>query len=146
MSDLFSLDEVYHGVKVFDSKDWEFDPGLTYYLAGPMSGYPEYNFPLFDVAAAVLRASKFSIQSPHEIDHGETAENRGGLPYQTYIDAGLKMLESCQGIILLPGWPQSSGSCAELSRSIDLGMPVYAFLPLGDGSFGLVSMNARPPR
>lgn len=140
------MDDTFVGVSVIDTPDEPFDSGLTYYLAGPMSGYPEYNFPLFEAVTAVLHSAKISILSPHEIDHGETPETRGSLPYQTYIDAGIKMLEACQGIILLPGWPQSSGSCNELSRSIDLGMPVYFLLAQSASMISLISMNRRPPK
>lgn len=135
-------------VDILDTEQRRFDFGLTYYLAGPMSGYPEYNFPTFVWFAEALRMSGIKIAAPHEIDHGETPETRGSLSYRTYMDAGLAMLETCQGIILLPGWPQSSGACAELSRSIDFGMPVYfAHHPEEwyQSNIQLVCMNRRPP-
>jgi hypothetical protein len=134
---------------VLEDPSWKFDSDQTFYLAGPMSGYPDYNFDEFERWAEILRRDGLKIASPHEIDHGETPETRGSLPYQDYIDAGMKLLESCGGIILIAGWPQSSGARAELSRAIDLGMPsYYACEPFGQGPehmILLVSMNRRPP-
>lgn len=133
---------------VLDNDTWPFNKEKTFYLAGPMSGYPEYNFKEFARHAQMLRDFGLKIASPHEIDHGETPETRGSLPYQTYIDAGMKLLESCGGIILIAGWPQSSGACAELSRAIDLGMPSYfacEYSEYPDDTYLLVNMNRRPP-
>ncbi|KKL43628.1 hypothetical protein LCGC14_2366920, partial [marine sediment metagenome] len=36
------------------------DKSLKYYLAGPMSGYPQFNIPLFDQVTAVLRADGYT--------------------------------------------------------------------------------------
>ena len=43
-----------------------------YYLGGKMSGIPQFNFPLFDRAAANLRNHGFDIVSPAELDDPET--------------------------------------------------------------------------
>jgi hypothetical protein len=137
-------DEVFTGISIVDDEAFPFDKTLTYYLAGPMSGYPEYNFAEFNVACAMLRSVGINVMSPHEIDHGETPETRGSLPYKTYIDAGLALLKKCQGIILLRGWPQSSGACNELELAIDHAMPIY-FFHYVDVMGQLISMNRRPP-
>jgi hypothetical protein len=134
-------------MEFIDTTDLRFDFNKMYYLAGPMSGYPAYNFEEFEFFAAVMRSHGVKVASPHEIDHGETLATRGSLPYQVYLDAGIAMLETCQGIVLMPGWPQSSGACNELSRSIDLGMPVYFVYQPDEWteSVRLIDMNRRPP-
>lgn len=127
---------------------WPIDHEKTYYLSGPMSGYPEYNFPAFEEAAFVLRAHGVKVASPHEIDHGETEENRGKLPYETYMEAAIDMLNGqCQGIILLPGWPQSTGARRELVAALEVDMPVYFYvynLAETDNAI-LACMNRKPP-
>lgn len=40
----------------------------TLYIAGPMSGIPQFNFPAFIAAAAALRAQGYTIISPAETD------------------------------------------------------------------------------
>jgi hypothetical protein len=34
------------------------------YIAGPMTGLPEFNFPAFHAAAASLRARGFEVENP----------------------------------------------------------------------------------
>lgn len=111
---------------IFDDA-FPFDVDKSYYVAGPMSGYPLFNYDKFDRACAVLRANEIKIESPHEIDHGEDEKTRGTKEYQMYIDAGLALLDKCQGIILLSGWPQSTGALIELNHAVDKQMPVYFY-------------------
>lgn len=47
----------------------EFDYGLWYYLAGPMTGLPEYNYPAFEKAVSALEEAGIPVKSPHTIDH-----------------------------------------------------------------------------
>lgn len=47
---------------------------MRYYIAGPMSGIPQFNFPLFHAAAAALRAQGFDIVSPAETDPEDVRE------------------------------------------------------------------------
>jgi len=44
---------------------------MKYYLAGPMSGIPQFNFPAFYAAAADLRQRGYDIVSPAELDDQE---------------------------------------------------------------------------
>lgn len=100
---------------------------MSYYLAGPMSGYEDYNFPYFAKAALRLREQGYSILSPHEIDHGETPAQRGSKPYAEYLKAGLRVLLACDGIILLPGWMKSRGATAELDLALKVEMSVWHY-------------------
>jgi hypothetical protein len=46
----------------------------TLYLGGPMTNYPQFNFPAFDRAAQTLRDHGYTIVSPAELDDPETRE------------------------------------------------------------------------
>lgn len=46
----------------------------TLYIAGPMSGIPQFNFPAFIAAAAALRALGYTIISPAETDPEDVRE------------------------------------------------------------------------
>lgn len=123
---------------------WPFDFSRTYYLAGPMSGYPEYNYPEFEAACKLLRQNGVQVGSPHEIDYPES-KVLGDLPYKEYIEGGMKLLAECNGMILLPGWSQSTGAMLELSEAATRGIPVYFLHVPRKFDVVLVCMNRRPP-
>ncbi|QOC56010.1 nucleoside deoxyribosyltransferase [Gordonia phage Clown] len=58
-----------------------------HYLAGPMTGYPEFNYPAFTAAAENLRAQGLTVVSPHELHDGDT-----GRSWEFYVRAGLRAL------------------------------------------------------
>ncbi len=99
---------------------------MTYYLSGPMSGLPDFNFPAFTFACDALRSSGLTIVSPHEKDsEGDTAR-----PWADYLREDIAlMMAGCQALILLPGWPDSSGAKLELSLALALNWPVYFYVP-----------------
>lgn len=103
---------------------------MSYYLAGPMRGYPKYNFPRFAAAARFLRNRGLSIVSPHELDletgfdpEHDTAEAGPTLIGMLKRDM-LAVLDS-DGVIVLEGWQDSRGATTEVSLAIAAGLPVY---------------------
>jgi len=102
------------------------DKSLKYYLAGPMTGYPQFNIPLFDQVTAVLRGQGYTIVSPAERDTYET--RLGALnsltgshddlaiaeTYGDMLSRDMKILaDEVDGIILLPFWYNSNGARTE---------------------------------
>jgi len=99
------------------------------YLAGPMSGLPQFNFPAFFAAAEQLRAAGFEVVSPAEIDHEEDKgaaltstdgdpSNRVAMNNKTWGDflaRDVKLLADTgiQGIVFLPNWQTSKGAKLE---------------------------------
>lgn len=101
-----------------------------YYLSGPMSGLPEYNYPAFDRAAERLRAKGYTVVSPTEV--GSDLETKLGaerfsLWYQDYVKANLIALLDCNAIILLPGWRDSQGAKLELHVAQVLGFEEFCY-------------------
>src|ERR1700722_13889131 len=103
---------------------------MKIYLAGPMRGYANFNFPAFDFAAAKLRADGHDVFSPAERDreiHGTKLEdNATGDEKQATLTTGFSRLETlaadtryiaihADAIELLPGWEKSSVANAELA-------------------------------
>lgn len=100
-----------------------------YYLAGPMTGLPGYNFSAFEDAAKLLRSWGLQIISAHEIDYGETEETRGQLHgYMEYIKGGLGVMLTCDAVIFLSGWPRSEGCMIENDVAIALKMDRYELI------------------
>lgn len=93
--------------------------GSRVYIAGPCSGYPQFNYPAFAYVATVLRSRGVDARSPHELDGSST--NR---TWQWYMREALKMLLDCDEVVLLPGWENSRGACIERSIAAALEMPI----------------------
>lgn len=92
---------------------------MTTYIAGPMTGHPDFNYPAFAYAATVLRAKGIDARSPHEIDNEGQEQS-----WQWYMRRALRMLLECDAITLLPGWETSRGACCERSVAEALGMTI----------------------
>ncbi len=94
------------------------------YIAGPMSGHDDYNFPAFHAAEDELRARGFDPQNP--------AKNFGGrtdLPYEFYIRGAIDMVSACDAIYLLDGWRGSKGAEMEAAIARCLGLEFYYQTP-----------------
>ena len=107
------------------------------YLAGPMRGLPNFNFPAFDYAAKRLRWQGHTVFSPAEHDrniHGSQLEdNPTGDESIAEKSVGFSLREAlaadtnwicayADAIALLPGWEKSNGATAELAlaKALDL--------------------------
>lgn len=112
---------------------------MKIYLAGPMRGYPNFNFPAFDYAAAKLRGQGFVVFSPAERDrevHGTALEqNKTGDEQEAASNVGFSLndalkadmdwiCDQAQVIALLPGWAKSSGANAEKALATALGLTI----------------------
>jgi len=105
-----------------------FDYGRTYYLSGPMSGYPAYNYPAFHAAAHELRISGIKIESPAENPWPKDPENYTEEQFWHYrMELSLAQMHRCQGIILLQGWPYSRGARIELDVMAKRKLPVWYY-------------------
>lgn len=92
---------------------------MKIYLAGPMTGIPEFNYPLFNATASRLRASGHDVVNPAENDDGDTSK-----PYAYYMRADIQHVLNVDGIAVLPGWQKSRGATLEVSIARILDMPV----------------------
>lgn len=112
-----------------------FDFSRTYYLAGPMTNYPEFNYPAFARNQADLQEDGVNVKSPHTIPWPSQILEDDAL-WQAMMRQALAMLLDCTGIILMRGWTESRGALVEYNIAVALKMPVY-FL---DGKY-LVAMH-----
>lgn len=109
------------------------------YVAGPMTGIKNYNWPAFESTAAEYRSLGWDIVSPTEMDEErgdvEVTRFKNGkvksvrtLPsfdYAKVLAEDLRIIETVDAIILLPGWQNSRGACLELSHALGLGKEIY---------------------
>lgn len=89
------------------------------YVAGPMTGLADFNFPAFNAAAAALRAKGWHVENPAE--HGIV----DGAEWADYLHYDLGRLATCAAIYLLPGWSQSRGATLEVHVGTTLGMTLF---------------------
>ncbi len=108
------------------------------YLAGPMRGYRNFNFPAFDYATEKLRSEGFVVFSPAERDreaYGAEIENnptgdegKVSNPACTINDCmkadTVWICDHAEAIALLPGWQKSSGVAVELALAKTLGLSI----------------------
>lgn len=87
------------------------------YIAGPMTGYPDFNYPAFEEAEARLATAGFKVLSPHRNGDGDTTK-----PWDWYMRAALKQLVSCDAVALLDGWQQSRGASLEQHVATAIGI------------------------
>jgi hypothetical protein len=91
-------------------------------LVGPMTGYPDWNYPAFREAAKALRESGHEVFSPAETAGGDTSQ-----PRAYYMRASLAALLHAEAIMLLPGWETSAGAKTEMRVALALSLPVFAY-------------------
>ena len=90
------------------------------YIAGPMTGHPEHNFPAFHAAAGRLHEAGCEVVNP--------ADNFGGrtdLPRSSYLRADVVLLLQCDAMAVLPGWETSLGAKLEYLLARELQMPIF---------------------
>lgn len=114
---------------------------MKIYLAGPMRGIPEFNFPAFHVATAKLRADGHEVFNPAERDikhHGVDISkgNSTGDEKLATAQHGFNLREALKddleficlhadAIAVLPGWEESKGAKAEVATAHALGLIVF---------------------
>lgn len=101
---------------------------MKVYIAGPMTGLKDHNYPAFHAAARELRLAGYAVVSPAEIDAAKS------LPWEEWMRLSLKALLSCTHVALLPDWHKSIGARLEQDLAAKLRIqcaPVEKFLTKG---------------
>lgn len=114
--------------------------GSKVYVAGPMRGIPEFNFPAFNAAAAALRQIGCEVFNPAEKDnerHGTDISKGNATGDEAIASAqhgfnlrealGMDLAWICaeaDAVALLPGWENSKGANAEKATAEALGLQV----------------------
>ena len=95
---------------------------MKYYLAGPMSGIKQLNFPAFYAAAESLRSRGMEIISPAEMDSPEVVkaalasdgEYTGNGTWGDFLSRDVKIVaDDVEGIVFMRGWHKSKGARLE---------------------------------
>jgi hypothetical protein len=119
---------------------------MRYYLAGPMTGYPQFNFPMFDRVASELRLRGLAIVSPAEMD-SEAVRAAALASSDGKLQPGDKIADETWGeilardvrvvadeieaVIVLPDWHRSRGARLEVFVALLCSKPVLAYSSAG---------------
>jgi hypothetical protein len=131
----------FEGMKFEPGQGYLPDNGKKVYLAGPMRGIPEFNFPAFHRHAALLREMGYFVFNPAERDnerHGTdiSAGNTAGCEEVAAAQHGFNLREAlCEdlrfitmeadAIALMPGWENSKGARAERATAEALNLEIW---------------------
>jgi hypothetical protein len=92
------------------------------YIAGPMTGIKDFNFPAFFAAEEKLRKMGFDVINPARNDvelDGFDPKTDKARPHWWYMRRALPLVCGCDVVVLLPGWEVSSGSLKEVRVAVD---------------------------
>ncbi|EGZ4374626.1 DUF4406 domain-containing protein [Salmonella enterica subsp. enterica serovar Lexington] len=84
------------------------------FIAGPMTGYHNYNRDEFNAEARMLEDRGFTVLNPAILPDG--------LQHSEYLNITLAMLEAADSIFILDGWENSEGANIEVKRARELGL------------------------
>jgi len=90
------------------------------YIAGPMTGLPDFNYPAFHKAKEILEAKGFIVRSPADVPIQDSVED--------YMRIDIPLLCSCNCTLFLPGWENSKGANIERLISIAIGNQLYKMI------------------
>ena len=94
---------------------------MKLYLSGPMTGYPQFNYPLFNAMAKKLRELGHKVYNPAEYVYDGPLEE---FPLkEAFAEYCHEICLWAEAIIVLPGWQMSSGATCEVRLGQVLGIP-----------------------
>jgi hypothetical protein len=108
------------------------------YVAGPMRGIKDFNFPAFMSAAGALRALGLAVFNPAErdtnvfgigVNNSPTGDLKDiahtGFDLRDALNADLNFItREADAVIVLPGWEASRGAKAEVAAANAIDIPV----------------------
>ncbi|AOT26266.1 DUF4406 domain-containing protein [Vibrio anguillarum] len=86
------------------------------YIAGPMTGLPEFNKPEFFKAEFKLKCESYTVLNPAILPDG--------LQHHEYMEICLPMVRVSNAVYMLKGWEKSKGAVMEHEYAKDLGLEI----------------------
>lgn len=96
------------------------------YLAGPMKGFPEHNYPTFTRVATILRRLGHEVYSPAEFKPEHASEAYETFPFRhAFARYAAYITTQADAIVMLPGWEHSNGATTEAMLAGNCGIPLF---------------------
>lgn len=101
---------------------------MIVYLSGPMTGYKDLNYPLFNRVASLLRNNYHVVHNPAEWEHlPETDDPQEN--WNQYLARDIPYIWVSDAIVLLPDWKRSKGAKVEAYIAKAFGKETYTWDP-----------------
>jgi nucleoside 2-deoxyribosyltransferase len=94
---------------------------MKIYIAGPMTGLPEHNYPAFNREAEFLRRQGWEVVNPAELWPNFEGAVRD---LTEVVKLDLAMLCECDTIYMLRGWERSAGARTEHAVAVWLNLEI----------------------
>ena len=107
--------------------------GLKVYIAGPMRGIKDLNFPAFDEARDKLADMGYIVFSPADLDraagvhHTAVESDLTAKQLRDIISRDVAAVLNANIVVVLPGFEESTGTAAELSVARWAKKPIYLY-------------------
>ena len=88
------------------------------YIAGPMTGYENFNREAFHKAEEALKQEGHTVLNPAVLPDGLTQPH--------YMDICMAMIRCVDAVYMLKGWQRSAGAKAELHWRRNWGMQLFS--------------------
>jgi len=103
------------------------------YIAGPMTGYDQWNFPAFFEAERQLVKLGYEVINPAHNDgpnlelalESAGTSERPNHSWAWYMKRDLPHVLEVDAICVLPGWQKSKGASLEVHVATAIGLPIY---------------------
>lgn len=96
---------------------------MKLYVAGPMTGYEEYNYPAFRYA--VDRLQFYGYETLNPCDNDKVLREAIPIPsWQDYMKASIAQVLQADGLAVLDDWALSRGARLEVDIAHALQIPV----------------------
>lgn len=102
---------------------------MKLFLSGPMSGHPYLNRRSFDDIATLLEEYGHDVVNPMDYLYSKDLDHKTEWTPDLYKEVLYDMIDTImyhdiEGVVVIPGWEKSSGSCAEVAVAKAIGLPV----------------------
>lgn len=96
------------------------------YVAGPMTGIADFNYPAFHAAADQWRELGYEVSNPadHDLAFANAHAGEHDLIRAHYLALDIGMVVEADAVAVLKGWQESQGALVEVHIAQVMGKPV----------------------
>lgn len=104
--------------------------GKRVYVSGPMTGYPDENYPAFAAASKELRAIGYAVCNPCETT--DILKEGGPMTHADYLRFDFARVLEADFLVALDGWEQSLGALSEILMAVRMDVKVWRWSTFED--------------